>query len=64
MICGTKKKIILALESPLILLGVVVKILIAILTFICLRWVMKGIFYGKKLNTYIESHELGYKKEK
>ena len=62
MISKKKKYSIMTLELPFILLGICVKIVIASLTFIYLRWVRKGIYWGLKAHNALETHELGHKR--
>jgi len=59
-----KKYIIMTLQLPLIIIGILVKLPIAILAFIYIRWVRKGIYQGTKLHNYLESHEQGYRRKK
>lgn len=54
-----KKHCIFLIESPLILIFSVLRILIAFLTILYIRVIKKGIYTGNKIHTYIESHELG-----
>lgn len=59
-----KAGLIFLLELPLVLVGVVIKFIIAFLAILYIRWVQKGIAYGRNIHTKLESHELGYIKEK
>lgn len=64
MINPWKKYIIMILQLPLTLIGICVKLPVAIITFIYIRWIRKGIHQGNKLHNYIETQELGYRKPK
>lgn len=59
-----KKLIIFLVQSPLILIGLPIRLGIALIMFIYLRWVLKGIHLGKILHNKLEAHELGYIKVK
>jgi hypothetical protein len=54
-----KKHFIFLLESPLILIFSLLRIIVAFLTILYIRVIKKGIHQGHKLHTYIELHELG-----
>ena len=64
MINKYKKYIILSAQLPLSITGLLVKFAVAIISFTYLRWVRKGIHMGKRLDTYLDCHEKGYKFEK
>lgn len=64
MINKWKKYSIFFIESPLILLGLIIKLIIALFVFMYLRLVRPGAALGKRFHTYLECHELGYKIEK
>ena len=59
MISKRKRLLVNMLQLPLTLTGIVIKYAIAIIAFTYFRWVRQGIYLGSKLNTYIETHELG-----
>lgn len=53
------RKILLTLTSPLILANFIVKIPIAILTFICIRVLINGIQMGRRLEYKYRMKEQG-----
>lgn len=59
-----KKCFIFILESPLIALFTIARLLVCIMTVVFIRVIRKGISQGNKLHTTIEHHELGFRKKK
>lgn len=64
MINKYKKYTILFSQLPLTVIGYFVKSIVALGAFTYFRWVRSGIALGKKLDTYLDCHEKGYKIEK
>lgn len=62
MISKWKRRIILSLESPLIIIVFILKIVVAIVAFIFIRIFKKGWLMGSRFDKVLEWHEQGNKK--
>lgn len=62
--CKKKKYFVLTLQFPLYLIGLVIKLIVAFLSFFYYRWIAPGVHQGYKFHNWLGSQEQGFRRPK